>query len=383
MNTELIEAINAIEKERRIDKATLFDAIEEALKKAYKNHFGTNDNAQVMMDRETGDFKVFSMKNVVEGEPTDPNTEIALADAVKINPKYEVGDVVEQETTPRSFGRIAAQTAKQVVMQRIREAERNLLYDEYSDKLNESVTAIIQRIENGNIYLELGRAEGFMPASEQVEGERYNIGDRLKVIVLRVDKDTKGRGPNIIVSRKHRDLIKRLMEIEIPEILDGTLLIKSIAREAGIRSKVAVHSTDDNVDAIGACVGQKGSRIGRIAQELNGEKIDVIPWSNDPIEFIANALSPAKVLIVQINENEKIARVVVPDKQLSLAIGIKGINAKLAAKLTGWKIDIKSQSQAQEFFSDAAEEEPFTDATIRDELGTDYNDLPEESDAKN
>ncbi|MDP2891863.1 MAG: transcription termination factor NusA [Bacillota bacterium] len=367
MNVELIEAINAIEKERRIDKETLFDALEEALKKAYKNHFGSSENARVAIDRETGDFKVFALKTVIDGKVEDPNMQISIADAQKVDPKYDEGDIFEQETTPHSFGRIAAQTAKQVVMQRIREAERSVIYDEFSDKLNESVTAVIQRMEGGNVYLELGRAEGFMPATEQVENEKYMVGDRLKVLILRVEKDSKSRTPGIVVSRRHRDLIKRLLELEVPEIQDGTLLIKSIAREAGVRSKVAVYSTDENVDAIGACVGQKGSRIGRVAQELNGEKIDVIPWSSDPIEFIANSLSPAKVLIVQINESEKIARVTVPDKQLSLAIGIKGINAKLAAKLTGWKIDIKSQTQAQEFFSE-------TDTGTEEEEDDDDND---------
>lgn len=351
MNTEFMEALSDLEHDKGIKKDILLEAIETALISAYKRHFGTDQNARVEIDGDTGEIKVFAIKNVVD-EVEDGETEISVADARAINEKYEAGDVLETEVTPRDFGRIAAQTAKQVVVQRIREAERGIIYDQYSEKENEVLTAIVHRIERGNVYVELGRAEGIIPVSETVYSEQYNINDRLKVYVLEVKKTNKG--PQIIVSRTHPALIKRLFEIEVPEIRQNVVQIKSIAREAGGRTKIAVWSDEKDVDPVGACVGHKGTRIEKVVEELGGEKIDVVPWSSDPIEFIANALRPAKVVMVQINEDEKAAKVIVPDYQLSLAIGKEGQNARLAAKLTGWKIDIKSQSQTeQEVFGEA------------------------------
>lgn len=354
----LIEAIEAIEKERKIDREILFEAIEEALKKAYRNHYSTEGNVRAEVDRETGEFHVYAQKEVVEDDfdSFDDMMYIPLSEAKQYG-DYQLGDVIEFESTPKSFGRIAAQTAKQVVLQRIKEAERDIVYDEFNNKLNEIVSAVVQRVENGNVYLELGRTEGLLPLSEQVEGERYVPGERIKVYVQKVDKEVRGRDIPVILSRRNKELIKRLFELEIPEIMDGTVQIKAISREPGIRSKVAVYSADPQVDAVGSCVGQKGSRVEKIVQELRGEKIDIIPWSPDDIEFIANSLSAARVSMVQINQDERAAKVIVPDNQLSLAIGMRGINAKLAAKLTGWKIDIKSQSQAQELYDELAYQE--------------------------
>lgn len=361
MRNDLTEAINALEKERGIDQNILYTAIEEALSKAYRNHYGTEGQVRARVDRDTGEFKVFSQKVVVTDDTgiADELSAITLSEANKYG-QFGIGDIVEFDSTPKSFGRIAAQTAKQVLLQRLKEAERERMMSDFSGKLYEIMTGVVQRIENGNVYVELGRHEGLLPASEQVENERYRQGERMKVYVLKVDKEARGKDTPIIVSRKNKDLIKRLFELEIPEVMDGVVQIKAISREPGVRSKVAVHSTDAQVDPVGSCVGPKGSRIERIVEELRGEKIDVIAWSADPIEFIANSLSAAKVIMVQINEQERAAKVVVPDHQLSLAIGMRGINAKLAARLTGWKTDIKSQSQAQEMYDELlsrAEEE--------------------------
>ncbi|MEF9987499.1 MAG: transcription termination factor NusA [Christensenella sp.] len=365
MNTEFMEALSDLEHDKGIKKDILLEAIETALISAYKRHFGADQNARVEIDGDTGEIKVFAIKNVAE-EITDAETQITVEAAKEINPKYEAGDVVETEVTPREFGRIAAQTAKQVVVQRIREAERGIIYDQYAEKENEVLTAIVHRIERGNIYVEMGRAEGIIPVSETVYSEQYNINDRLKVYVLEVKKTNKG--PQIIVSRTHPSLIKRLFEFEVPEIRQNIVQIKSIAREAGARTKIAVWSDEKDIDPVGACVGHKGTRIERVVDELGGEKIDVVPWSSDPIEFIANALRPAKVVMVQINEDEKAAKVIVPDYQLSLAIGKEGQNARLAAKLTGWKIDIKSQSQTEQevFGSEFAN----ADTRLEDEFET-------------
>lgn len=351
MNTEFINALGELEHEKGIKKDVLLEAIEMALISAYKRHFGNNENARVEIDSDTGEIKVFAIKRVVE-EIEEDGAEILLTEAKEINPAFEVGDTLETEVTPKDFGRIAAQTAKQVVVQRIREAERGIIYDQFAEKENEVLTAIVHRIERGSVYVELGRAEGIIPVGETVYNERYNINERLKVYVLEVKKTNKG--PQIIVSRTHPLLIKRLFELEVPEIRQDIVQIKSIAREAGGRTKIAVWSEEKDIDPVGACVGHKGTRIERVVEELNGEKIDVVPWSADPIEFIANALRPAKVVMVQINEDEKAAKVIVPDYQLSLAIGKEGQNARLAAKLTGWKIDIKSQSQVeQQVFGEA------------------------------
>ncbi len=358
MNNGLVEAIAALEKERGIDQQILYDAIEESLKKAYRNHYGTEGNVRAEVNRETGEFKVFAQKEVIPDDSGDfdPMSYITLSEANQYG-AHELGDILEFDSTPQSFGRIAAQTAKQVLLQRLKEAERDRMVSEFSDKLYELMTGVIQRVENGNVYIELGRHEGLLPISEQVDGEVYRPGDRLKVYVLKVDREVRGKETPVIVSRRNRELIKRLFELEIPEVMDGVVQIKAISREPGVRSKVAVYSSDPQVDAVGSCVGPKGSRVERIVEELNGEKIDIIPWSADPIEFIAASLSAAKVIMVQINEAERAAKVVVPDNQLSLAIGMKGINAKLAARLTGWKTDIKSQSQAQELYEELLEQE--------------------------
>ncbi len=345
MNVDFMEALTDLEREKGIKKSILTEAIENALIAAYKRHFGNNQNARVEIDDETGEIKVFTVKYVVE-EVLDDGIEISVEDAKEVNKAYEAGDTLEIEVTPKDFGRIAAQTAKQVVVQRIREAERGIIFEQFAEKENELLTAIVHRVERGNVYVELGRAEGIIPVSETVYSERYSVNERLKVYVLEVKKTNKG--PQIIVSRTHPSLIKKLFELEVPEIRQNVVQIKSIAREAGGRTKIAVYSGEKDIDPVGACVGHKGVRIEKVVEELNGEKIDVVPWSQDPIEFIANALRPAKVVLVQINEDEKAAKVVVPDYQLSLAIGKEGQNARLAAKLTNWKIDIKSQSQSEE-----------------------------------
>jgi len=378
MSTEFLSALSALEKEKGIDKSILIDAIENALVSAYKKNYGSVQDVRVEVDDTSGAYRVFAKKTVVE-TVEDDDAEISLADAQKINIAYEPGDVIEMEVTPGSFGRIAAQTAKQVVVHRLREAERGIVFEKFIEREGEVMTASIHRVDKSSVLLELDGAEGMMPAAECIPGERYNINDHIKVYVMEVRKTTKG--PQIIVSRTHPGLLKRLFEIEVPEIMQNIVHIKSIAREAGSRTKIAVYSEDENVDPVGSCVGQKGSRIDRIVAEIGNEKIDVIPWSADPIEFIANSLRPAKVLMVQINESEKAAKVVVPDYQLSLAIGREGQNARLAAKLTGWKIDIKSQSQIEEaLFSDDGSEEPEADDDLEydsffdDDIDTDLND---------
>lgn len=344
MNQDFIEALNAIEKERGINKDVLINAVETALVSAYKRNYGTSNNVRAVVDRDTGETQIFASKSVVEAVE-NPHCEISLENARKINALYEIGDMLEEEAKPKDFGRIAAQTAKQVVVQRIREAERGVIFEEFVEKENEVLTAIVQREERNGVYIELGRTDGLISMNETIPGETYNTSDRIKVYVLEVRKTNKG--PQVLVSRTHPGLVKRLFELEVPEIQSGIVQVKSIAREAGFRTKVAVYSTDPQVDAVGACVGQKGIRVERIVSELHNEKIDIIEWDADPAVYIAKALSPAKVLMVYINETEKAAKVVVPDNQLSLAIGKEGQNARLAAKLTGWKIDIKDQTQAE------------------------------------
>ena len=342
MNVEFLEALRDLEKERNISADIILDAIDAALVSAYKKNFGSSQNVRTEINRETGDFHVYSRKTIVE-EVEDDKTEISLAEAEKINPGYEAGDIYEVEVTPRDFGRIAAQTAKQVVVQRMREAERSVIYDEYINMEGDIMTGIIQRIENRSVFLDIGKTEAILTANEQIPGEVYRHGDRLKVYMVEIRKTN--RGPQVVVSRTHPGLLKRLFEQEVPEIYDGTVEIKSIAREAGSRSKIAVYSKNENVDSLGACVGAKGMRVQAIVDELRGEKIDIVKWSEDPAEFIDNALSPAKVIAVDIAEEEKFARVIVPNYKLSLAIGKEGQNARLAVKLTGWKIDIKSASE--------------------------------------
>ncbi|TGE31219.1 transcription termination factor NusA [Desulfosporosinus sp. Sb-LF] len=343
MNMEFIEALHELEKGRGISAEILFEAIEAALISAYKKNFGSLQNVRVLIDRLTGEFKVYARKTVVE-DVEDTRTQVGLEDARKLDPNYQLEDVVEYEVTPREFGRIAAQTAKQVVVQRIREAERGMIYDEYVNREGDIVTGVVQRYEQKNVIVDLGKVEAVLPAQEQIPGEVYQSFERLKTYVVEVKKTTKG--PQIMLSRTHPGLIKRLFELEVPEIHDGIVEIKGVSREAGARSKIAVYSRDTNVDPVGACVGPKGVRVQTIVTELKGEKIDIVNYSTDPQEFVANALSPAKVMGVYPKLNEKVAIVVVPDYQLSLAIGKEGQNARLAAKLTGWKIDIKSESQA-------------------------------------
>ncbi len=347
MNNEFLEALYALEKEKGIPVDILMETIEAALLSAYKRNFGSVQNARVQINRETGDYQVFTQHTVVEKD-VDPRLEISLSDATKLDPRYQLGEVVEYEVTPRDFGRIAAQTAKQVVMQRIREAERNLVYEEYANRERDIVTGVVQRAEQKNVYVELGKAEAILTPSEQAHGEVYRHGDRIKAYILEVKKTTKG--PQVFVSRTHPGLLKRLFELEVPELFEGIVELKSIAREPGYRSKIAVYSRDENVDPVGACVGLKGTRVQAVVNELRGEKIDVIKWDSDSSKYVAASLSPAKVVAVEIWEEEKIARVIVPDFQLSLAIGKEGQNARLAAKLTGWKIDIKSESQMEEIY---------------------------------
>ncbi|NLM97957.1 MAG: transcription termination/antitermination protein NusA [Halanaerobiaceae bacterium] len=341
MNLDFLHALDDIEKEKGISKEILLEAIETALISAYKKDFGSKENVRVELNSTTGEVHVYTKKKVVE-EVQNKNLEISLEDAKKRNPRYEIGDFVEEEITPDNFGRIAAQTAKQVVMQRIREAERDVIYEEYKEKEDELITGMIQRIYNNNLFIDLGKIEALLPPSEQMPDEKYELGDRIKLYVVEVSTDSKG--PKVLVSRTHPGLLKRLFEVEVPEIFDGIVEIKSIAREAGSRSKISVYSHDKNVDPVGACVGPKGMRVQAVVDQLNGEKIDIIEWSDDPAVFIANALNPAEVIKVNINEEEKIAEVIVPDYQLSLAIGKEGQNARLAAKLTGWKVDIKKES---------------------------------------
>ena len=351
-NNEFIEALNDLARERHIDREMLFTAIETALVAAYKRNYENNGgNVRVSIDRERGEVEVFARKKVVE-EVDDPQTEISLAEARQLNPAYCEDDLIEEKITPRQFGRIAAQTAKQVVVQKIREAERGGIYNEYVEKENEILTAVVDRVEGKDVYVELGRTEGCLEAAQQMPGETFAPGDRLKVYVLEVTGGKNGKGPQILVSRTHSGLIKRLFEIEVPEIQSGVVQIKTIAREAGFRTKMAVVSTDPLIDAVGACVGPRGMRVENVVNELKTEKIDIIKWSNDPAEFIANALNPARVIGVYVSDTEKSARVIVPDNQLSLAIGKEGQNARLAAKLTGWKIDIKSQSQVADMISE-------------------------------
>ena len=343
-STEFFSALDALSKERRIDKQRLFNAIEQALISAYKKNFGKNANVRATIDPQKGTVEVLSRKVVVDNVQ-DSQTEMTLDEARAIQPRYEIGDLVEVQVTPKNFGRIAAQTAKQVVVQHLREAERGVIYEEYSQKENEILTAIVQRIENKQVFVELGRTEGLLDVNQQMPTEELNINDRVKVYVLEVSRS--GRGPQVIVSRTHPGLVKRLFELEVPEIVTGVVQIKSIAREAGFRTKMAVFSTDPLIDAVGSCVGPKGMRVENVVEELKTEKIDIIKWSSNPAEYIANALNPARVISVFVSETEKSAAVVVPDNQLSLAIGKEGQNARLAAKLTGWKIDIKSQSQVE------------------------------------
>jgi transcription termination/antitermination protein NusA len=349
MNEEFITALKEIVKEKGISEDLLFTAIEDALVSAYKKNYSkishNSQNVIVTIDRDSGELHVYSRKNVVD-DVFDPLNEINIDDAKEIDARYELDDIIDIEVTPKEFGRVAAQSAKQIVVQRIKEAERNVVYNEYLEKEYDIITGTVLRKDRGNVFIDLGKLEAILGQNEQMPGEHYNFNRRIKLYIVEVKKTTKG--PQIIVSRTHPGLVKRLFELEVPEIYNGVVEIKSISREAGSRSKVAVHSNDENIDPMGACVGPKGSRVQNIVDEVNNEKIDIIKWSKDPKEFITNSLSPAKVLDVAItDENNKCARAVVDDSQLSLAIGREGQNVRLAAKLTGWKIDIKSKSQME------------------------------------
>lgn len=366
MNKDFLLALNEITKEKGISKDVIFEALEAALVSSYKKNYGTNQNAIVRIDKENGDIKVFAEYFIVENVE-DPTREIELSKVKEFNNKYEIGDVYLREITPSKFGRIAAQTAKQVVIQRIKDAERDVIYNDFADKENELITGQIQRINRNVIYFDLGKTEAILPPSEQIEGVEYKQGDRLKLYVLEVKKTTKG--PQIVLSRSHPSLIKRLFELEVPEIQEGVVDIYSIAREAGSRTKIAVFSKDESVDPLGACVGYKGSRVKAIVDEIDDEKIDIVIYDKRTRNFIANALSPSKVVEVVVNEKEKSALVIVPDYQLSLAIGKEGQNARLAAKLTNWKIDIKSESQFDEYYEnlDAEEQEKLNTLMNRDQ----------------
>lgn len=376
---EFITALNLVEKEKGIDKEVIFEAIEASLLTACKKNYGSTQNARVEINRTTGDIKVIAQKEAVE-EVFDPYTEISLEEAREINPEAQLEDLIDVEVTPKNFDRISAQTAKQVFVQKFREAEREKLYNEFIVKEKDIDTAIVQRAERRNIIVSLGKMEAMLPFREQIPGEEYKFNDRIKVYILEVRQTSKG--PQINVSRTHYELVKRLFELEVPEIFDGTVEIKSIAREAGSRTKMAVYSKNPEVDPVGACVGHNGQRVNVIVDELKGEKIDVIPWSEDPDEFIRAALSPAKVIAVTTGEteDEKFAKVVVADNQLSLAIGKEGQNVRLAARLTGRKIDIKSESQAiATKFLDIAEAK----AADSDENEAEEADVAEDADITN
>lgn len=355
-NKELILALEELEKEKGIEKEYLIESIETALVTAYKRNFDAAENVKVVMDHETGEAHLYAVREVVE-VVEDSKLQISLQEANKISKKLEIGDTVDIEMAPKDFGRIAAQTAKQVIIQKLREAERDIIYTEFNDRKGEIVSGIIQKADTGIVVMDLGKLEGVMPAKEQIPTEHYRVNDKMKGYVLDVVKGLKGI-PQVIVSRAHADFVRKLFEFEIPEIYEGLIEIKSVSRDAGNRSKVAVYSTNENIDPVGSCVGQKGVRIQNIINELNGEKIDVIEWNSDPSIYIASALLPAQVLAVDIKEEEKFAQVIVPDDQLSLAIGKSGQNARLAAKLTNWKIDIKSESQFREMIEKLQQEAP-------------------------
>ena len=375
MNKELIEALNLLEKEKDISKDTLLEAIENSLLTACKNHFGKADNVKVTINRDTGDFKVIAEKTVVE-EVTDNVTEISLVNAKLKDPRYELGDIVNVEIKSKEFGRIATQNAKNVILQKIREEERKSLYNQYFEKEKDIVTGIVQRYVGKNVSINLGKVDAMLMENEQVKGEVFDPTERIKLYVLEV-KDTP-KGPKILVSRTHPELVKRLFESEVIEVKDGTVEIKSISREAGSRTKIAVWSNDPNVDPVGACVGLNGIRVNAIVEELRGEKIDIINWSENPAILIENALSPAKVICVVAYEEEREAQVIVPDYQLSLAIGKEGQNARLAARLTGYKIDIKSETQAKDApgfrYEDYMDEYDEYDEDYDGEYGEEYGE---------
>lgn len=355
MSKEMLGALDALEQEKGVKKEIVIEALEAALVSAYKRNYVQAQNVEVEFDQKKGNIHVYAVKEVTE-EVFDSRLEVSYQDALAINKAYEVGDTIRFEVTPKDFGRIAAQTAKQVIMQRVREAERSIIYNEYSQYENEIMQGVVERRDNKFIYVNLGKIEAVLSKQDQIPNEEYQAHDRIKVYVSKVENTTKG--PQVFVSRTHPDLVKRLFEQEVPEIYDGTVEIVSIAREAGDRTKMAVRSTDPNVDPVGTCVGPKGQRVQLVVNELHGENMDIVKWEEDPSDYIANALNPAEVIAVQFNgDNEHTCTVIVPDYQLSLAIGKKGQNARLAAKLTGYKIDIKPESEVEFVDEDDSQDE--------------------------
>lgn len=367
MSKEMIEALDALEKEKGVKKEVVIEALEAALESAYKRNYNQAQNVEVTFDKDKGDIHVFAVKEVTE-EVFDSRLEVSLKDALAMNRAYEIGDEIRFEVTPKDFGRIAAQTAKQVIMQRVREAERSIVYDEYSQYENEIMMGEVERRDNKFIYVNLGKIEAVLGKQDQMPNEQYEPHDRIKVFVTKVENTSKG--PQVFVSRTNPGLVKRLFEQEVPEIYDGVVEIAGIAREAGDRTKVAVRSTNDSVDAVGTTVGPKGARVQAVVNELSGENMDVVQWEEDPVDYIANALNPAQVIAVQFNDedNDRSCTVIVPDYQLSLAIGKKGQNARLAAKLTGYKIDIKAESEVEFVDDDELEAE---DEEVEDQTGQD------------
>ena len=377
-NNELLEALNILEQEKNISKETLLEAIENSLITACKNHFGKSENVKVNIDPETCEYHVFQEKKVVE-KVEDPVEEISLVNAKMIDSKYELDDIVNVEVKSKEFGRIATQNAKNVILQKIREEERKVLFDEYYSKEKDIVTGIVQRYVGKNVSINLGKVDAILTENEQVKGEVFQPTERIKVYILEVKSTSKG--PRVLVSRTHPELVKRLFESEVAEVKDGTVEIKAIAREAGSRTKIAVWSNDPDVDPVGACVGMNGARVNAIVNELHGEKIDIITWNENPAMLIENALSPAKVISVIADAEEKAAKVVVPDYQLSLAIGKEGQNARLAARLTGFKIDIKSETQAREAGDFFDYENEYEDDEYYEEDG-EYNDADYQDDTE-
>ncbi len=369
MSKEMLNALEALEVEKGISKEIVIDALEAALVSAYKRHYGQAQNVEVDFDHKKGNIHVYAVKEVTE-EVMDSQLEVSLKEALQLNGAYELGDKIRFEVTPKDFGRIAAQTAKQVILQRVREAERTIIYNEFSAYENDIMQGIVERQDNRYIYVNLGKIEAVLSRQDQIPNEVYQPHDRIKVYVSKVENTSKG--PQVFVSRSHPDLLKRLFEQEIPEVYDGIVEIVSIAREAGDRAKVAVRSRDENVDPVGTCVGPRGQRVQAIVNELKGENMDIVEWSEDPAIFIANALNPAQVVDVFFVENEKSCTVVVPDYQLSLAIGKRGQNARLAAKLTNYKIDIKSESDMEAIRSQMPEEEMVSDELIDDVMADEY-----------
>ncbi len=365
MNEQLLQAVEVLVKTKKVPESIVFSALESVFLTAYKREKNSNENISVSIDRQTGDYHIYAEKRVVDNAgdvPGDSTFVISVEEAKKINPAYEAGDILHVDVTPKDFGRTAAQAAKQVLIQKLREAERGVIYDEFSGREGDIITGTVKWMDARTVYVDLGRVEGILPLPEQIEGETFEKGQQIKCCVQEVRKTTKG--PEIILSRTNASLLKRLFELQVPEIYSGTVEIKSVSREAGSRAKIAVYAMDPTVDAVGACVGPKGQRVQNIVNELHGEKIDIVCWDEDPAVYIANALSPAKVITVAVSEEEKASYVIVEDYQLSLAIGKAGQNARLAARLTGWKIDIKSQTQAIE--EGMMEPEPEEDSILGD-----------------